>query len=210
MLRVGLTGNIASGKSQASLVFAELGAHIIDADVIAHELLRPGTPTYAKVVQAFGEDILLPNGNVDRKKLGQIVFNSSSQRFLLNSLVHADVRGEVFRRIADLEATDSRGIVIVEAALLVETGGYRLFDCLVVVTCDPALQVERIVKRDGLTEPEARVRMAAQMPAEEKLRVADYAIDTSSTFEETRRQAKAIHLDLLRREQETRSSSSIV
>jgi dephospho-CoA kinase len=209
MLRVGLTGNIASGKSQAALVFAELGAHIIDADVIAHELLHPGTPTYAKIVQAFGEGILLPDRTVDRRKLGRIVFNNGSQRLLLNNLIHAEVRDEVSRRIADFEATASEGIIIVEAALLVETGSYRLYDCLIVVTCNPALQVERIVRRDGLPEPEARARMAAQMPVEEKLRLAQYTIDTSGNFEETRLQVRSIHLDLLRREREAKSHSSV-
>ena len=209
MLRVGLTGNIASGKSQAALVFAELGAHIIDADVIAHELLQPGAPTYNKIVQAFGEGILLPDRTVDRKRLGHIIFSSSSQRRLLNSLVHAEVRDEVSRRIADLEATTSQGIVIVEAALIIETGSYQLYDCLIVVICHPALQLARIVKRDGLAEAEAKARIAAQMPVEEKLRLAQYTINTSGTFEETRLQVETIHLDLLRREREVQGHSSV-
>ena len=202
MLRVGLTGNIASGKSQAALAFARLGAHIIDADVIAHELLHAGTPTYDRIVREFGAGILLPDGTIDRKRLGHIIFSNSSRRLLLNNLVHADVRSEVFRRIIDLEATNSRGIIIVEAALLVETGSYTLYDCLIVVNCHPALQLARIIKRDGLTEAEAGARIAAQMPPEEKLRLAQYTIDTSGTFEETRLQVETIYLDLLRRERE--------
>ena len=202
MLRVGLTGNIASGKSQAALAFARLGAHIIDADVIAHELLHAGTPTYDRIVREFGAGILLPDGTIDRKRLGHIIFSNSSRRLLLNNLVHADVRSEVFRRIIDLEATNSRGIIIVEAALLVETGSYTLYDCLIVVNCHPALQLARIIKRDGLTEAEAGARIAAQMPPEEKLRLAQYTIDPSGTFEETRLQVETIYLDLLRRERE--------
>jgi dephospho-CoA kinase len=199
MLRVGLTGNIASGKSQAAMVFAELGAKIIDADVIAHELLHRGTSTYDKIVRAFGEGILLPDRTVDRKRLGQIVFGDSSQRLLLNSLIHDEVRDEISRRIADLEAANSEGIIIVEAALLIETGSYKLYDCLIVAMCDPDSQVARLVRRDGLLESEARARMAAQMPVEKKLRAAHYKIDTSGTFEETRLQIEAIYLDLLRR-----------
>jgi dephospho-CoA kinase len=209
MLRVGLTGNIASGKSQAALVFAELGAHIISADAIAHELLKPNTPAYQRAIHAFGEQILLSDGNIDRRKLGRIVFNDDSQRLLLNRLIHADVRSEVARRIADLEARIGAGIIIVEAALLVETGSYRLYDCLIVTVCDPALQVERIIKRDGLSEAEARARMAAQMPAEQKRRLARYTIDTSGTLAETRSQIRMIYQDLLRLEQEKRNRTPI-
>jgi dephospho-CoA kinase len=198
MLHVGLTGNIASGKSQAALVFAELGAHIIDADRIVHGLLSGHTATAKSIAESFGETVLNPDGSIDRKKLAAIVFSDPAKRLLLNSIVHPEVRREVFRRIAELEAEcPGGGIVIVDAALMVESGGYRYYDRLVVVVCDPALQLARIVSRDGLSIEDAKARMAAQMPVQEKVKVADYTIDTSGTFVETRAQIEAIYQDLL-------------
>jgi dephospho-CoA kinase len=197
MLHVGLTGNIASGKSHTASLFAELGAHIIDADLVAHELLECGTNTYGKVVNAFGEEILSPNKEIDRRRLGQIIFSDVQKRLLLNNLTHPDVGAEILRRIFELEQSSSNGIVVVDAALMVETGGYRMYHRLIVVTCDPSLQISRLASRDGLTEIEARERMASQMPIEEKLKLADYTIDTSGTLKQTRDQAEAIYRDLL-------------
>jgi dephospho-CoA kinase len=196
MLRVGLTGSIATGKSHASRVFAELGAHVIDADRIAHDLMSPGRETYQKVVQAFGNDILSPDGTIDRKKLGRIVFNNSEKRLLLNSLVHPDVRSEVLRRIVELERVTPAGIVIVDAALMIESGSYKAYQRVIVVYCDPAQQLARIMERDGLTIEEARARVAAQMPMEEKLKYADYKIDTSGTFQQTRERIEQVYRDL--------------
>ena len=197
MLHVGLTGNIASGKSQAALMFAELGAHIIDADTVVHELLACGTKTYARVVESFGEQILDPNGEINRRRLAQIVFFDEKQRARLNSLVHPDVGAEILRRMFELEQSSLRGIVIVDAALMVETGSYKVYHRLVVVTCDPTLQMSRLMSRDGLTEKEARARIASQMPIEEKIKLADYTIDTSGTLKQTRDQVDAIYRDLL-------------
>jgi dephospho-CoA kinase len=197
MLHAGLTGNIASGKSTASKVFAELGAHIIDADVIAHDLLKPETGTFKKVVENFGGEIVNPDGTIDRRKLGEIVFHDADKRKLLNSIVHPDVRTEVFRQIVELEKKSAGGIVLVDAALMVESGLYKLYDKLIVVFCHPALQLARLISRDGLSIPEARARMAAQMPVEEKLQVADYKIETSGTFRRTREQIEAVYRDLV-------------
>jgi dephospho-CoA kinase len=200
MLHVGLTGNIATGKSQAAHVFAELGAHVIDADVIAHDLLVKGTRTYLKVVEAFGNEILASDGSVERRKLGEIVFNDSGKRILLNGIVHPDVRNEVLRRVCKFEESLPGGIIIVAAALLIESGHHKLYDRLIVVTCDPNLQLARIVSRDGLTIEQAKARMAAQIPAEEKLKLADYTIETSGTLKETREQIEAIYRDLVLQE----------
>jgi dephospho-CoA kinase len=197
MLRVGLTGNIASGKSHATQVFAELGAHIIDADVIAHGLLAPGTSTYDGVVAAFGEQILNPDATINRRKLGAIVFQDDAKRRELNSLVHPEVRAEVLRRIGELEDSGQNGIIIIDAALMVESGFFRTFDRLIVVHCSPSLQLSRIVNRDGLTLAQARARMAAQMPVEEKIKHAHYTIETSGTFRQTREQIESIYRDLL-------------
>jgi dephospho-CoA kinase len=200
MLHVGLTGNIASGKSQAALLFAELGAHIIDADRVGHELLACGTGAYGKIVEAFGAQILDRNMNIDRRRLARIIFFDENQRILLNRLIHPDIKREILRRISDLEQQSSRGIVMVDAALMVETGGYKMYHRLVVVACDPAIQLSRLMSRDALTEEEARARIASQMPAEEKVKLADYTIDTSGTLKQTRDQVEAVYKDLLLQE----------
>ncbi len=197
MLQVGLTGNIASGKSHASGVFAELGAHIIDADVIAHELFQPETPTYSKVVQAFGKRILAHDGTIDRQMLGDIVFHQTEQRLLLNALVHPDVRVEVMRRVFQYEERGLDGVVIIDAALMVESGFYKMQDRLIVVVCEKALQLARLMTRCGISAEEARLRIATQMPVEEKIKLADYTIDTSGTYARTREQIENIYRDLI-------------
>jgi dephospho-CoA kinase len=209
MLHVGLTGNIASGKSSAALFFAELGAHVIDADRVAHLLLKFGTPVYRKLVDAFGERILSSTGEIDRRILGRMVFSDADKRLLLNSLTHPAVKTEILRRIGELEQSASRGIIIVDAALMIETGGYKMFHRIIVVTCDPALQVSRLITRDGLTEEEARARIASQMPMEEKLKLANYTIDASRTLDHTREQVEAIYRDLLIQELRTKSETLI-
>ncbi len=199
-MQVGLTGNIASGKSHASSVFAELGTHIIDADIIAHELFVPGTETYRTVVQAFGTAILAADGTINRKVLGDIVFHQPEQRLRLNALVHPDVVAEVMRRTFELAKQGFEGIVVVDAALMVESGFYKTQDCLIVVTCDPALQLVRVMARHGLSAEEARLRIDAQMPVAEKIKLADYTIDTSGTYASTREQIERIYRDLIARQ----------
>ena len=200
MLHVGLTGNIASGKSSAALFFAEMGAHVIDADQIGHSLLKSGTSAFGRIVDAFGAQILSPGGEIDRKILGLLVFSDANQRAALNSILHPAIEAEILERIEILDQSSPHGIIIVDAALMIETGGYSMYDYLVVVACTPSLQVSRLISRDGLTEAEAGARMASQMPIEEKLKLADYTIDTSGTMSHTREQVETIYRDLLNRE----------
>jgi dephospho-CoA kinase len=200
MLHVGLTGNIASGKSQAALMFAELGAHIIDADRVVHQLLSRGTRTYQKIIDVFGNRILDANGEIDRKSLGQIVFSNEEKRKLLNRLTHQDVGAEILRRIFELEQKFSSGIIMVDAALMVETGSYKMYDRLIVVTCDPSLQITRLMNRDQLSKEAAIARMNAQLPIEEKIRLANYTIDTTGTLKKVHDQVEAIYRDLLLQE----------
>ncbi len=200
MLHVGLTGSIGSGKSTVAQIFAEQGARVIDADAAAHNLMTPGTDVYSKVVRTFGPEFLRPDGSIDRKGLGKAVFASSEMRQELNRIVHPAVRTEVLRQIVELEQSAKTGIVIVDAALMVESGFYRLFDKVVVVACEPSLQIARIVGRDGLSVEEARARVDAQMPVAEKVKVAHYTIDTSGTLRQTREQAEAVYRTLLQEE----------
>jgi dephospho-CoA kinase len=200
MLHVGLTGNIASGKSHTASLFAELGAHIIDADRVVHELLSCGTKTYGKIVEAFGAQILDQNMQIDRRRLAQIIFFDEKQRLQLNRLTHPEIHEEILRRIFDLEQQSSCGIIIVDAALMVETGGYKMYHRLVVVTCEPVLQLSRLMSRDALTEKEAKARIASQMPIEEKIKLADYTIDNSGTLIQTHDQVEAVYRDLLLQE----------
>ena len=188
MLKVGLTGSIAVGKSFVVDIFRELGCHVLDADLTAREVVEPGTVGLAKIVKNFGEDVLLSNGELNRSKLGGIVFVNEDKRQLLNSIVHPLVIERQNEWIEAWETADPDGIAIVDAALMIESGGYRRFDKLIVVWCRPEVQLDRLIMRDGLSAEEAARRIAAQMPQEEKKSFADLLIDASAGFEDTRRQ----------------------
>jgi dephospho-CoA kinase len=192
MLKVGLTGSIAVGKSFVLEAFRELGCHVLDADKTAREVVEPGTEGLKQIVDHFGDDVLQPDGSLDRKKLGRIVFNDEAKRQLLNSIVHPLVIDEQNKWLERCERDDPRGVAIVDAALMIESGGYKRFDKLIVVWCRPEIQLERLMLRDGLSTDEATRRVAAQMPQEQKKSYADYLIDTSLGFDDTRRQASEI------------------
>jgi dephospho-CoA kinase len=188
MLKVGLTGSIAVGKTFVCECFRELGCHVLDADQTAREVVGPGTFGLEKVVNAFGTKILRGDRTLDRKKLGEIVFGDEEKRKLLNSIVHPLVIEKQNLWIAEREAEDPGGIALIDAALMIESGGYERFDELIVVWCDPDIQLARLMKRSGLTAEEAQRRINAQMPQEEKKRLANFLIDTSNGFEDARRQ----------------------
>ena len=191
MLRVGLTGGIAGGKSTVAARMRELGVEVLDADAMAHHLIEPGQPAYEDVVREFGKEILQPDGRVDRKKLGEIVFQDAAKRALLNSIIHPRLFEVRERQLIELELAQPRGLAVIEAALLVEAGYYKRLDRLVVCFCRPEQQLERLRAR-GLTEEQARQRIAAQMPIDEKLRYADDVVDCSGALEETQRQIDAL------------------
>ena len=193
MLRAGLTGSIAVGKSFVSSVFAELGCHVLDADRTAREVVAPGSEGLRAIVEAFGTEVLQPGGALDRAKLGAIVFGDETKRARLNEILHPLIVAAQDDWLREREREDAHGIGIVDAALMIETGSYKRFDKLIVVHCRSELQLERLVKRDGLTVAEAGRRIAAQMPQEEKKKFADYLIDTSNGFEDARAQARAVY-----------------
>ena len=190
MILVGLTGGIASGKSTASSIFKELGAYIIDADVLAREVVEPLKPAWKDVVKNFGKGILNKDNSINRKRLAEIVFNNKKKRELLNSIVHPRVlkmAKEIEREIAK---KDPEAVIIFDAALLIESGAYKKMDKNIVVYADEDVQVKRLMKRDGLTKDEAIKRIEAQMPLREKVRFADYVIDGNKALNMVKKQLK--------------------
>lgn len=187
MLVVGLTGGIGTGKSEVTRALASLGASVIDADRVGHEAYRPHHGVWQEVVQAFGEEILQPDGEVDRKALGAIVFSQPDARAKLNGIMHPWMAKEIERQI-DQMRHDGVEVVVVEAALLIEAGWQRLVDELWVTTADEDEAVRRVSRRSGLTEEQVRGRIATQMPVAEKIEQADVVIDNSGSLEELQRQ----------------------
>lgn len=189
MLTIGLTGSIAVGKSFVCVCFRELGCHVLDADRTARDVVAVGTDGLDEIVRQFGVGVLQTDGSLDRKMMAAIVFADEEKRLLLNSIIHPRVIVAQDEWIKQVESSDPTGIAIIDAALMIESGGYKRFDKMIVVWCETAIQLKRLMLRDNLSETDARKRIAAQMPQDEKKRFADYLIDTSGGFDDTRRQA---------------------
>jgi len=192
MLRVGLTGGIGTGKSTVGIMFIELGCHLLDADRITHELFWPGEPVYTAVVQAFGENILSPDGTINRSVLGEIVFSDPRARTKLNGIVHPAVVQRQRDWLNEMEAKDPNGIGIVDAALMIEVGTYKNYDKVIVVTCTPDVQKQRLRARSGLSEEQIEARIGSQMPLEEKVKYADFVIENSGDLANARRQVAEV------------------
>ncbi|HVH72601.1 MAG TPA: dephospho-CoA kinase [Candidatus Dormibacteraeota bacterium] len=197
MLRLGLTGGIASGKSAVAAMLRELGFSVLDADSLAHKLIEPGQPASEDVLREFGPAITDGHGRIDRGKLGSLVFADRAKLDRLNAIVHPRVAEVVFRQFDEWQSIGTRDAAFVEAALLIESGIHKQLDGLVVAWCLPEQQLERLTAR-GLTEEEARRRIAAQMPVEEKLRLAREKINCSGNLEQTRQQVQALAAKLHR------------
>ncbi len=191
MLRVGLTGGIASGKTTVAVMFRSRGARILEADRIAHRVMGPGQPAYDEIVRAFGKEILGADGTIDRKRLGAIVFADAARREQLNRIVHPRVIEEQERELARIAAEEPGAVAMVEAALLVEAGYHKQLDKLVVTWCSPEQQLERLLAK-GLSREDAARRIAAQLPVEEKRRLADFVIDCSGPLAETEKQVEQV------------------
>ena len=189
---VGLTGSIATGKSTVSAMLSELGGVIIDADKIVRQVQRPGEPALREIVEFFGEEILLPNQELDRAKLGSLVFGNEDNRQRLNSIVHPRVRDERDRQTAAAIRANPQAVVIWDIPLLIETGIYKEVDKVVVVYVDPDTQWQRLLARDELSPEQAKSRIAAQMSIEQKKEYADYLIDNRGSREETQAQVRAV------------------
>ncbi len=199
MLLVGLTGGIASGKSVVSKIFKSLGAYVIDADVIAHELIMPGLPAWSEVVERFGREILSEDNSINRKLLGSIVFKDPAKRKVLNAILHPKIFEEAERQRQKIQKENPDSIIILDVALLVETGAHERVDVVILVYADEELQIRRMMERDGLTQAEAMERISTQMSSKEKKQYVDYIIDTSGAPEEVERQTMEIFRKLKKR-----------
>jgi dephospho-CoA kinase len=198
MLRVGLTGSIGVGKSFVASVLAELGSHVLDADQTAREVVAIGTPGLRAVIAAFGTDVLSPDGSLDRGRLGSLIFADEQKRELLNAILHPYIIARQDEIMRQWETEDPQGIAVIDAALMIESGGHKRFDKLVVVHCRPEVQLERLMTRNGLTLDEAKQRVKSQLSQEEKQTFADYLIDTSVGFDETRKRTMEVYEELVK------------
>jgi dephospho-CoA kinase len=196
MLRVGLTGGLASGKSFVGHSLADLGCYLIESDQLGHEVMLPGAEAYDAVVREFGSGILDPGGQIDRRKLSALVWDHPQRLEKLNTLIHPAVRARQERRMSEIAQADPHAIAVVAAAILVETGSYRNFDKLIVATCTAEQQMERALKRGSYSKEEILARLSRQLPLDEKLRVADYVIDTSGSKENTLEQVRSVYQSL--------------
>jgi len=187
---IGLTGNVATGKSLVARMLSELGAYVIDADALVHDLEQKGTPVYNAIVAAFGAGILCANGEIDRAKLGARVFSNPQALRRLEAIVHPAVAGQVERQIAGIKARAPNGktVIVVEAIKLIEVGLHKRCDALWVVTCRPGLQLDRLMRTRGLGEADARLRIVAQPPQSEKAALADVLIENNGTIDDLRAQ----------------------
>ncbi len=192
MLRVGLTGGLASGKSFVARRLGELGCHIIRADDLGHAVMAPGGEAWGAVVAAFGNDILKENGEIDRRRLGERVFNQPERLAALSAIMHPPIFRRQEQLVTQAAREDPHGIVVVEAAIMFESGSHGRYQQIIVAACPEPMQIERAMHRDGMTREQAQARIARQLPLADKVKRADYVIDTSGTKEETQCQTDAV------------------
>jgi len=202
-LVVGLTGGIASGKSLVARIFSDLGAYIIDADRIVHNLLEPHQQTWSEVIAYFGTEILLPDQRIDRRKLGEIVFKDINKRTWLNSCLHPRVFASFSTEVKHLRESQPHAVIIFDAALLIETGYHKNMDKIIVVYTPRDQQVKRLAHRDDFTKEQAFDRIRSQMPLEDKIKYADYVIENTGTKQHTENQATAVFAELKKEAERT-------
>ena len=199
MLKVGLTGGYASGKSFVAATLEDLGCHLIYADKLGHAVLEPGGEAYQPALKLFGPEILSPDGLINRKQLGSIVFASRDLLDKLSAIVHPAVFRLEEKMLSQIAEIDPEGIAVIEAAILIETGRYCSFDSIILTVCSRDAQIARGMTRDGLTREQVLARLSKQMPNEETQRYADYVINTEGTKSQTVKQIRKVLLDLMQR-----------
>ena len=197
MVRVGLTGGIASGKSTVSEAFARLGAKVLDADEVAREVVLPGKPAWTKLRHTFGSEFFHPDGRLNRSKLRKLVFADPEQRSRLNAIVHPEVMREIDFRFEQLTSSAEHAVVLVDVPLLLEVEAADRFDRVVVVYVNETVQLDRLMERDGLSAEEASQALSTQIPLRDKVKQADFVIDNSGTLEETQAQVEKVWQELL-------------
>jgi len=195
-LLVGLTGGLATGKSTVSAILTSLGCVVLDADVLAREVVEPGQPALATIAAEFGPDVLGPDGRLDRKRLGAIVFADPARRKRLEAITHPAIRDRFLARVAELQARGHEGLVVWDAPVMIESGNYQNMDRLIVVITDAATQRARALARDG-DPADAERKIASQMPLAEKAKLADYVIDNSGDRAATEARTREVHAALL-------------
>ena len=196
-LLVGLTGGIATGKSMVSALLRQLGCEIIDADLLAREVVEPGRPAWTTIVAEFGQDVVTGDGALDRKRLGAIVFANPERRRRLEAITHPAIRERFQARLDELAEQGFTGIVVFDAAVMIESGNYKNMDRLVVVVTDEPTQMARLRGRDGTDDAEGRRKIASQMPLAEKAKLADYVIDNSGDRQATAEQVRRVFAALM-------------
>ncbi|MBC7364986.1 MAG: dephospho-CoA kinase [Candidatus Aminicenantes bacterium] len=196
MLLVALTGGIATGKSVVANILKEKGCYVQNADQLAHELMQPETPVWKNLVHHFGRGLLKEDGSIDREKLSSIVFHDEEEREYLNQITHPAVLEKIRLTITALEQENKYEIYITEAALVIEAGYQDFYDRLILTHCSPEIQLARLIRRNGLTEEQARARLQAQLPDKKKKPYAHYLIDTSGSLEETIEQTERVYFRL--------------
>lgn len=195
-LIIGITGGVAAGKTLVAAEFVRLGAYLIDADVVAREVVSIDTPAYREIIAEFGSGVLLADGAIDRKTLGRIIFTEAVRRAALNRITHPRIRSRITELSDEYRRAGDRPFIVIDAALLIENGLYKLLDKVIVVDAPAATLIERMSSRDGLSEAEAKARLAAQMPLAEKRQYADYVIYNGGTREETLEAVARIYAEL--------------
>ena len=197
MLLIGLTGGIASGKTTVSNMFVKLGAHLVDADVIARDVVKPDKPAWKAILSAFGESVLDDKKEIIREKLAAVIFDAPEKRKQLEAITHPRIIEEENRRVNELRKNNKSGIIILDAALLIEAGHRNRVDKLIVVYLNKGTQIKRLRKRDSLSFADAEKRLNSQMPMDEKVKLADYVIDNSKPLDEVEIQVSKVYSELV-------------
>ena len=197
MLLTGLTGGIATGKTTVSEMFVKLGAHLIDADVIARDVVKPDTPAWKEIISVFGESVLDDKKEINREKLAAEIFNDSEKRKILESITHHRIIEEENRLINEFRDKNKSEIIILDAALLIEAGHHNRVDKLIIVYLDRESQIKRLIGRDNLSFADAEKRVNSQMPLDEKVKLADYVIDNGKSLDEVEKQVSKVYSELV-------------